>query len=302
MKKLLFLLFPIIFAACNGGDKKPGSVIVTPIGDTTRIIDTTIIEPGVAPIAEVVAKKKPHEQKIEKISCNQFGLKKFNTKKRTDEDAPGGIKGRKHKPGTDTTPPPPPPPPPPPTGMNVIYLNFMGKIVSNTMWNVNGTFTVGDAGLGQTEIDQVVAGVREHYKIYNVDITTDPAVFAAAPIGHKIEVVITEDWAWYGQAGGVAYIGSSTWTDGSPAFVFSTLLNYSSHNIEEAASHEAGHTFWLRHQSDCLNGVLTNQYSLGKVMGNSYYVSYGLWVVGPNPFCASQDDDAMLTAALGLRQ
>jgi hypothetical protein len=144
--------------------------------------------------------------------------------------------------------------------------------------------------------------VREQYKYYNVNITDDPTVFNATQIGHRVEVVITESWEWYGQAGGVAYIGSFTWSDGSPAFVFSSLLGYNVHNVAEAASHEAGHTLALRHQSDCVSGSVTNQYSMGKIMGNSYYVPIGLWVTGTNSFCTLQNDQAMLQSAVGLKQ
>jgi hypothetical protein len=195
-----------------------------------------------------------------------------------------------------------PPPPPPPTGTGgTIYLNFWGGDISGTMWNTNGSFTVANSGLGQPEIDGVLQGVAQHCALYNVTVTNDSNVFNATPLGKRIEVMITTNWEWFGQAGGVAYINSFFWTDNSPAFVFSSLLGYSVHNIEEAATHEAFHTLSLRHQSDCVDGVLTNQYRLGWVMGNSYYVLFGILGTGTNPFCAIQDDDAMLTAAIGKR-
>jgi hypothetical protein len=168
------------------------------------------------------------------------------------------------------------------------------------MWNVNGAFTVDVSGLGQMEIDQVLAGVREEYKNYSVTITDDKAVFDAAT--HRIEVVVTESWEWYGQAGGVTYINSWTWNDGSPAFVFSSLLGYNVKNILEACSHEAGHTLGLRHQSDCTNGVNTNEYSNGKIMGVSYYTfPYGYWYHGTNSLCADQDDNVKILSVLGAK-
>lgn len=306
MKKIIpfwpIVLFAFALAMCNPKENKPGTVVVTPIDTVGRVIDTTIIEDGVAPIAdEAAGKLKPEKLKKEKISC-VFGLKKLNQHKRDWEQAPGGIKGRKPKPGTPPLPPPPPPPEPPPvTYTNTIYLNFLGKTVSNTMWNTSGTFTCDVSGFGQIEINAILLAVREQYKDYNVNITDDPAVFNATQIGHRIEVVITETWEWFGQAGGVAYIGSFNWNDGSPAFVFSSLLSYSVHNVAEAISHEVGHTLALRHQSDCVNGVLTNQYSYGKIMGVSYYVPIGVWFTGTNSFCTIQNDQAMLQAAVGLK-
>lgn len=312
MKKLLYLLIPIVFAACNGGDNKPGTTLVTQAVDTTLVIDTTIIEPGVAPLADLgdaLSRKvdKADKQKKEKISCS-FGFKKFNNRKRPVEEAPGGKKGKPVKPGTE------PPPPPPPTGgsTNVIYINFFGKTIANTMWNVNGTFTVQDAGLAQSEIDYVMSQVKLHYVNYNVTVTQDKAIFDAAPIGHKIEVVVTEDYQWYGQAGGVAYLNSFFWGDGSPAFVFSLLLNYSAHSIGEAVAHEAGHSLGLRHQSLCdAAGNLISQYNWGvgddaPTMGASYNVStIGLWYPdGPTPIGCTyrQNDPAILQASVGLKQ
>lgn len=306
MKKISFIHWVIVFIilgfclglqSCKSGDKKPETKLI--VTDTSRIIDTTIIEDGVAPIADnFLAKGKPDKTKKEKISCG-FGMKKFNNRKRPIEEAPGGKKGKPVKPGTE------PPPPPPPTGSNnIIYLNFFGKTVSSTMWNVSGTFTVGDAGLAQSEIDFIAAEVKAHFPEYNVTITQDKAIYDAAAIGHKVEVVITEDYQWYGQAGGVAYLNSFFWTDGSPAFVFSLLLNYNLHSIAEATAHEAGHTLGLRHQSDCTNGVVVNQYSNGKTMGVGYYTfPISPWVTGTSSaMCAIQDDRAMLAAAVGTKQ
>lgn len=383
MKKLLIIPAVIaIVIACNS-PKDPQNVPVS-LADTTKVIDTTIIEDGVAPIADnTLAKGKPDKQKKEKVSC-AFGFQKFNNRKRPKEEAPGGIKGKPNKFDTQVPTLNGDPiisnvkatgmtiswPPAsdnktvtgydlfrdgikiistnstsftdagltptttytyyyrardaagnlsassasvtgttldsggdPPTGSkNVIYLNFWGKTVSGTMWNA-GSFTVGEAGLVGTEIDFVIAQVLQHYIGYDVAITSDKSVFDAAEYGHKVEIIITEDYQWYGQAGGVAYINSFFWTDGSPAFVFSLLLNYNGHNIAEAIAHEAGHTLGLRHQSDCVNGVITNQYSNGKTMGVSYYVPLGIWVIGTSSLsCQEQNDMAMLQSAVGLKQ
>lgn len=196
-----------------------------------------------------------------------------------------------------------PPTDPPPTGSNnVIYLNFWGSDISNTMWNTSGSLTVGEAGLVQTEIDEIMAQVPRHFPLYNVIVTTNKAVFDAAEEGHKIEIVVTENYEWYGQAGGVAYINSFFWTDKTPAFVFSLLLGYNTHFIAEAIAHEACHTLSLRHQSECVGGVVTVQYRPGWLMGVSYYVDLGITGTGINSLCQTQDDIAKLTVALGPRQ
>lgn len=297
MKKIsLIALIAIILSSCNPKQKQ-GSVLVTPITDTTKVIDTTIFEDEIASVDPQSRSVK--KQKKEKVYCS-FGFKKFNDRKRPIEEAPGGVKGKKPKP---TQPPTQPPVEPPTTATGgTIYLNFYGKEVSGTMWNTSGAFTVNDAGFSQPEIDQTVTQVKAHYADYNVTITTDESVFNAEQADRRVEIIITETYQWFGQAGGVAYIGSFTWSDNTPAFVFSLLLNYNVHNVAEAAAHEAGHTLGLRHQSDCSDGVVTNQYSAGKTMGVSYYVPIGLWVTGTSSMsCSEQNDREMLAAAVGVK-
>lgn len=306
MKKLLYLLIPIIFFACKDDDKKPGTVLVTPGVDTSAVLDTTIFEDGVAPVLNTTGARmnKAEKQKKEKVICS-FGHKKFNKRTRPEEEAPGGVKGKKPKPSKPPVVEPPTDPQPPPpdnNAANVIYLNFFGKTVDGTMWNTNGPIVAAHSGLAQSEMDYVATQVAAGLTQYNVLVTYDESIFNAAPAGHKMEVIITESWEWFGQAGGVAYI-NSWWWSATPAFVFSKLLNYNGHNIAEAARHEACHTLGLRHQSDCSGGVVTNQYRLGWTMGNSYYVSLGVFGVGTSSSaCAIQDDNALLTTGLGLKQ
>jgi hypothetical protein len=295
MKKLLIPVISILLFACNPKQQKP-TVLITPVGDTTKVIDTTIIEDGPEPITTNAKVKPDHANKREKISCG-FGIKHFNQRKRPIEEAPGGVHGKPTKGGGGGT-----------TGGGgstgtggTIYLDFWGGTISGTMWNTNGDLIIANSGLGQAEIDGVLSSVTQHYAPYNVSVTNDVNAYNATPVGRRIRVMITTSWEWFGQAGGVAYLNSFFWSDGSPAFVFSSLLGYNVHNIGEAASHEPGHSLSLRHQSDCDNGTLVNQYSLGKTMGNSYYVLLGAWVTGLNPFCAEQNDDAMLTTSIGKR-
>lgn len=320
MKKITFVHWVLVMAvmaliapAIESCNPKPKGKVVQPIvvQDTLSplpIIDTTIIEDGTAPLvsdgAGMKKSDKDEKQKKEKVSC-AFGLQKFNNRKRPKEEAPGGKKGKPVKP---TPPPPPPdnPPPdePPPTGStNVIYLNFLGKDVVGTMWNTNGPLTVNSSGLAQVEIDYVVAQVRAHYADFNVTVTTNKAEFDAAAFGHKVEIIITESYEWFGQAGGVAYINSFFWTNGTPGFVFSLLLNYNSHWIGEAAAHEAGHTLGLRHQSDCSGTTVVNPYSNGKTMGVSYSsFPKGVWWTGTSSLsCQIQDDRAKITSGVGLK-
>ena len=137
-----------------------------------------------------------------------------------------------------------------PSAPSVIFLDFNGHALSGTMWNTNGAFTCNSSGLNDAPITEVFNRVAEDYRPFNINVTTNETKYNSAPYNRRMRVVITTSNSWYGSgAGGVAYINSFSWGDNTPCFVFSALLGYNTKNIAEAASHEAGHTFGLRHQS-----------------------------------------------------
>jgi hypothetical protein len=208
---------------------------------------------------------------------------------------PGKGKG---KPGTggggDTTYNPPPQP----TGNAVILLDFDGQYVANTYWNATGPIDARYSGMSETEIRTVVDSVQADYSEFGVTVTTDEAVYYGASATRRVRVIITESYEWYGQAGGVAYLGSFTWGTETPAFVFSSLLGYSAKNVWEAASHEAGHTLGLRHQADWVDGVKISDYREGVIMGVGYYRPNVYWTVGLNSYGQLQDDKAIIRSTL----
>lgn len=184
----------------------------------------------------------------------------------------------------------------------LIFVDHWGMVVENTMWNVYGPFTVTHSGFAQAEIDQIDTLVRMHFKGFNIAVTGSEQEFNRATEGKKIRISVTEYNEWYGSnAGGVAYLNSLFWTTPEMAFVFSKLLGYSVHNVAEAIAHEAGHTIGLRHQADCVNGVVINAYRVGPTMGNSYG-SYpiGPWIDGTNSAaCQWQTDSTFIANKLG---
>ena len=89
--------------------------------------------------------------------------------------------------------------------------------------------------------------VAEDFAPFQLNVTTDEAIYLAAPPATRIRCIITPDNEWYGSAGGGAYVGSFTWTGDTPCWTFSDMLGNFSKNIAEATSHEIGHTLALRH-------------------------------------------------------
>jgi len=190
-----------------------------------------------------------------------------------------------------------------PSAPNVILLDFDGHTVSGTMWNVNGTFICNSSGFSDAAITEIFNRVAEDYRPFSINVTTNEAKYNSAPYNKRMRVVITTSNEWYGSgAGGVAYINSFTWGDNSPCFVFSALLSYNVKNVAEAASHEAGHTLGLRHQSSynaaCAKlsdynwGQGTGEIGWAPIMGAGYNQNMTLWNIGPNSLgCSSTQDD-----------
>jgi hypothetical protein len=198
------------------------------------------------------------------------------------------------------------------TSSSVIYLDFDGQYVANTMWNVYGPINATPANLTSEEIGLIFQRVAADFSPFNVTVTTDEAVYNAGNPAKRIRVVVTESWEWYGQAGGVSYLNSFTWGDNTPCFVFSSLLGYNVKKVAEACSHEAGHSLGLRHQSVYdENGIKISEYNWGQgtgeigwapIMGAAYAENLSLWHNGPNSISATsmQDDVAKIAAIVGL--
>ncbi|HEV8284902.1 MAG TPA: M57 family metalloprotease [Chitinophagaceae bacterium] len=258
----------------------------------------------------------------EKQSCD-FGMTSFNLAKRAPVSIEGNEAARKKRPrsndgggttgggttdgGGTTTPPPSP-------GTGVILLDFDGDLVSGTLWNSSGDFYCSPANLTDNEISLVVQRVINDYSPFNIIVTTDEAIYNAANIYSRVRVVVTESWEWYGkQVGGVSYLGTFTSGGNTPSFVFSSLLSYNSKFVAEAISHEAGHSFGLRHQalydgncvkiSDYNYGQGSGEIGWAPIMGSAYSQNMSLWHNGPNSIgCTSyQDDAATIAGIVGYR-
>ncbi len=203
-----------------------------------------------------------------------------------------------------------------PVANAVIFLDFDGQYVQGTAWNWNGPIDAQASGLSSAAITEIFNRVAEDFRIFKLNVTTDSTVYAAAPATKRNRIVITPTYQWYGQAGGVSYVGTFSWGDDTPGWVFSGLLNNNIKYIAEAVSHEAGHTLGLQHQSNYdINCTKTAEYSQGQgtgeiswapIMGVGYYRNSTTWNNGPNAFgCTYLQNDIEVIAGspnnIGLR-
>lgn len=196
-----------------------------------------------------------------------------------------------------------------PSASAVIFLDFDGHTVEGTSWNGNGAIVCNSANLNADQVTEIVNRVAEDYRPFNINITTDSTKYWAAPAKRRTRVVLTTSSSWFGSAGGVAFTNSFTWGDNTPCFVFTALLKYNTKFISEAASHEAGHTLGLNHQSSYDNicnktaeynpGTGSGEIGWAPIMGVGYYRNQTLWHYGSNPYGCNymQDDLGIITQA-----
>lgn len=176
----------------------------------------------------------------------------------------------------------------------VIYLDFDGHVAKGTSWNNGNTINAAPSTISNNNKIIVWKRVSEDYRPFDVNVTTDSTRFNNALPNKRMRVVITPTSAWYGSAGGVAFLGSFAWGGypGTPCWVFENQLGYNAKNIAEAASHEAGHTLSLRHQSTYnASCTKTNEYNPGigtgvtswaPIMGVGYNKNVTIWHNGTN--------------------
>jgi hypothetical protein len=197
-----------------------------------------------------------------------------------------------------------------PAANAVIFLDFDGHTDETGSWSPFGAVVLGPSGMTDPQIVEAFNRIAEDFRPFNINITTDSTKYWAAPVFQRTRVVLTVSSSWYSNsAGGVSWVGSFSWGTDTPCFVFTALLGYNTKNIAEAASHEAGHTLGLQHQTkydaacnkitDYDPGHGSGEIGWAPIMGVGYYQNFTLWhngttIYGCNSF---QNDLEIITSA-----
>ena len=150
----------------------------------------------------------------------------------------------------------------------VVYIDFDGEEVSGTRWVNGGTINAEPSGLDEQNIRQFWELVSEDMRPFKINVTTDRAVFDAAPQNKKMMCIVTPTRDAAPGAGGVAYFNS--FYDGSVDPCWCFVLNR-----PRTVSHEIGHTFGLSH--DGLTSQVDPEYhrgngTWGPIMGHPHLI------------------------------
>ena len=216
-----------------------------------------------------------------------------------------------------------------PAATKRLFLDFDGFVLTGTAWNASSgqatincppfdsdgdptTFSDGE----RTTIQGIWKRVAEDYAPFDVDVTTEDPGDAgitrssSSDAVYGMRVLISPISQYFGQYGGIAYIGAFDDVGDyyKPALVFPENLGPNGEKyVAEAASHEAGHTFGLNHDgtttgTEYYSGNGSGVTSWAPIMGVGYYCNMVQWSRGEYPDANNtQDDLATIAGYVGYR-
>ncbi|MGR3276772.1 zinc-dependent metalloprotease family protein [Acaryochloris marina NIES-2412] len=211
-----------------------------------------------------------------------------------------------------------------PNAQHTIYLDFDGHTTSGTWWNNGGTIRSsaynrdGNSASFSTsellEIQSIWQQVAEDFAPFNVNVTTqDPGAAALSRTSSSdsqwgVRVLFTDNrneidgTAVAAGAGGIAYVGSFNRNVDQAVFVF----NKGARAAAVTASHEVGHSLYLRHdgisgQTAYHPGHGSGATSWGTIMGAPFQENLTQWSKGDYYNADNTEDDlAIITTRNGF--
>lgn len=192
-----------------------------------------------------------------------------------------------------------------PSAKTVLYLNFVGGVIQDPLWNGGKVIDAKPANYTLEQIKTTFDVCAERYAAFNVNVTTDAKKYAAAPVKNRMRVILTTTNVVPGY-GGYAFIGSlrsagtGFYSPSIPCFAFVNMVG-NAKNAGEVAAHELGHTFGLLHDGTSTSAYYSGQGSWAPVMGVAYSKPIVQWSKGEyNGANNRQDDLSVISITPGV--
>ncbi len=199
-----------------------------------------------------------------------------------------------------------------PSAPNVIYIDYWGGTLSGTVWNDsynsgedivyspydndNNTniFSINERYLMWLGWREVV----EDFAPFNVNVTTDPAVYNATPLTNRIRNISTNTDFFLRGFGGYAYYNAFGQNNDYTAVSWTWNNTAGSHGM--TISHELGHQLNLGHDGTSEGTYYGGHNNWGSIMGAPFGKSYVQWNKGEYPDSNNFENDIdIIKAQLG---
>lgn len=158
-----------------------------------------------------------------------------------------------------------------PDSKYVIYIDLDGETSTSPFWNKGQTIVAQPlATYTDTDVELIWEVAAQDYLPYDVNVTTDRAVFDAAnKYQRKMCIVTKTTTAGQPGIGGIAKIGSFSDGIGDPCWVY----NPGPKVTGETVSHEVGHTVDLNHDGKGSLAYYQGHNNWAPIMGAAYSTS-----------------------------
>jgi hypothetical protein len=182
-----------------------------------------------------------------------------------------------------------------PSASATVLLDFDGQVVNSIYWNNGSTINAAPSGFSDALIQEIWEMISEDFRPFALNITTSEAVYQAAPANQRTRVIFTPTNTAAPGSGGVAYIGSFTWGNETPCWVFNGGVK----GAGEAGSHEIGHTMYLYHdgRTNPSETYYAGHGDWAPIMGVGYYRNVVQFSKGEYPFANNSESDIAIIAS-----